>query len=136
MAEGIEAWVLTEDGGVDAADQKVFVGGVGESVPVVAAVTDGAVAKLGVGVAVQGEASLNTCDQERRVVEAIAGRQMELLFWRHGRQLGVCGHGTEVGHDAENAFGLLGSIGVGGSWRLFGRCRLGGLGGGLSQCTG
>ncbi len=112
MAEGVEAGVLAEDGGVDTADQKVFVGGIGESVPVVAAVTDGAVSELGVGVAVEGEASLDARDQERRVVEAIAGCQKDLLFGRQGRELGVCGHGTEVGHDAEDSLGLLGTIGV------------------------
>ena len=140
MAEGVEAGVLSEDGGVDTADQKVFVGGIGESVPVVAAVTDGAVSELGVGVAVEGEASLDARDQERRVVEAIAGCQMDLLFWRHGWKFGVCGDGTEVGHDAKDSLGLLGTLGNSAVWRRrclwSGGCRLTGLRCGLSYRSG
>ena len=116
MAEGVEAGVLVEEDGIGAADHEVFVGGVGEGVPVVAAVADKALVELGDGVAVHGEAGLDAGDEEGGVVEAVAGCQDELFLRGYGGELGVCGDGAEVGHDAEDALGLLGdAVGVG-SW--------------------
>ena len=135
MAEGVEAGVLAEDDRIGSADHEVFDGGVGEGVPVVTSITDGAVAELGIRVAVQSEASLDTCDQERGVVEAVAGCQVEFFLWRHGRELGICGHGAKVGHDAQNALGLLGAIGVGSGRSLLGWGRLAGLRRGLEECA-
>jgi len=100
VAQGIEAIVLMEDDGADATDQEVFVGRIGQRVPVVAAVADDALVKLGVGVAVLGETGLDAGDEEGRVVKAVFDRKSELCFWCLGRQLRIGGDGAEVGHDA------------------------------------
>ena len=114
MAEGVEAVVLMEEDGADATDHEVFVGRVGEGVPVVAAVTRDSLMKFGVGVAVHGEAGLDAGDEEGGVVEAILACEDELFFRCLRRELGVCGDGAEVGHDAEDALGLLGTVGADG----------------------
>ena len=64
VAEGVETRILVEEDGIGSADHEVFVRGVGESVPVVAAVADEALVELGDGVAVHGETGLDAGDQE------------------------------------------------------------------------
>ena len=59
-------------------------------------------------------ASLNTGDEERGVVEAVLGREVQLLFWCLRWQFDVCGDGAEVGDDAEDALGLLRAVGTDG----------------------
>ena len=71
VAEGVEAIVLVEEDGADATDQEVFARRVSKSVPVVLAVTLDALAKLGVGLTVHGEAGLDAGDEEGRIVEAV-----------------------------------------------------------------
>jgi len=62
MAHGVEAVVLVEDNGADAADKEVFVGCVSQGMPVVSGVTCGALVKLGVGITVHRDAGLNAGD--------------------------------------------------------------------------
>jgi len=114
VAKGVEAAILSKGDGAEAADHEVFIGGVGEGVPVVARVASGALMKLGVGVAVHGDAGLDASDEERGVVEAVLCGEGQLFFGRLGRQLGVSRDGAEVGHDAEDALGLLGAVGADG----------------------
>ena len=64
MAQGVEAIVLVEDDGADSTDKEVLAGRVSQSVPVVLAVALKALAKLGVGLTVHGEAGLNAGDEE------------------------------------------------------------------------
>jgi len=112
VTEGVKAVVLFEDDGTEAAYPEVFVDGIGEGVPVVAAVSFEALVKFGVGVAVHGETSLNAGDEEGGVVEGVLAGDEELLLRRHGRQLGVGGDGAEVWYDAEDSLGLLRAVGA------------------------
>ncbi len=116
------------------------------------AVSASVLVKLGVGVAVHGDAGLDAREEERGVVEAVFRSEGKLLSWSLGRQLCVSGDGAEVWHDAQDALGLLGTVGadgVGVVGRLRGRCgRLAGLrilpgagsvgkfGGGERRCEG
>lgn len=111
VAEGVEAVVLTEDDRAEAADHEVLVRGVGEGVPVVAGVAFDALMELRVRIVVHGEACLDGGEDERGVVEAVLTGEEELLFCGLGCELGACRDGAEVGHDAENALGLLRGIG-------------------------
>ncbi len=97
MAESVEAVVLMEDDGAEAADPEVFVGGVGEGVPVVAAVADGALMKLRVRFAVHGEACLNSRDEEGGVVEAVLPGEDELFFGGLGRELCIAETALKLG---------------------------------------
>ena len=112
MPHGVEAVVLVEGNGTDAAHKKVFVGCISQSMPVVSSVTCGALMKLGVGITVHRDAGLNAGDYEGGVVETVFGGKSQFLFCCLRRQFRVGGDGAEVGHDAEDAFGLLGSIGA------------------------
>jgi len=89
VAEGIEAVVLAEDDRAETADPEVFIGGVGEGVPVVASVACDTLMKLGVGFAVHGEACLDGCNEERGVIEAVFPREDKLLFCRLRGQFGI-----------------------------------------------
>src|ERR1700722_7524931 len=62
MPHGVEAVVLAEDNGTDAAHKEVFVGCVSQGMPVVSGVTCGALVKLGVGITVHRDAGLNAGD--------------------------------------------------------------------------
>ena len=114
MAEGVEAVVLMEDNRAEAPDHEVFGGCIGEGVPVVAGVAFYSLMELGIGVAVHGKACLDAGDEEGGVVEGVVTGGDELLFGGLRGKLDIGGDGAEVRHDAEDALGLLGSIGADG----------------------
>ena len=124
MAQRVEAVVLTKDDRADASDKEVFIGRVGERMPVVTGVAGGALMELGVGVAAHRDPRLKADDDEGGVVEAVFGGQGEFLFYSLGRQLYVGRDGAEVRHDAEDALGLLVAVRTDCVWVDSGlRCR-------------
>ena len=91
-------------------DHIVFGGLVNGQVPEVAAVTCAAGSEPGCGVAKVVVARNRNRNGEGGVIKEVLSRRGEFFFDRLGWKMLFGADGTEVGNDAEDAFGLLVSL--------------------------
>ena len=110
MTQCVVSAVLVQRNRKDTLHPQVLVRLVSKGVPEIAAIAGRALAKLRIRVLRLGYAGLPGGERNRRVVEALKRRSLELLLRGLRRQLLIRAHGTEIRNDAENTFGLLALI--------------------------
>jgi hypothetical protein len=101
----------------DKNDEVVAVGPINETTPVVSAIAGNAFAEFGVSIRTNCFKGGETVKEKGRIIEAVLGGDYETLFWRGRRRDSPGTDGTEIRHDAEDAFWLWIKrllIGVGG----------------------
>ncbi len=106
LAQGVIPCVLMQNRGDDELDQVVFVDRIRECVPVIPAISFGALAKLRVRVVRLCNASLTGYENETGVVQAIKRCSLEFLLDRLRRKLLICAHRAKIWNEKKNALGL------------------------------
>src|ERR1700677_290034 len=92
--------------GDDELDKGVLVDGVGQSVPVISAITLSPLAEFRVRLVGLRNPSLAGNENERRIINAVEHRSLELFLHRLRRKMFICAHCAEVGDDVKNALRL------------------------------
>ncbi len=117
-AEWVETGVLMEEAGKEPGGEVGAVGFVDEAAPGVGVEAGDALAEGGVLVEAFGGDGGEAEEEEGGVVECLVGGDVEVVLPAGGRGAGACGDGAEVGHEAEDAGGLLTFEGDGVSVRV------------------
>ena len=107
MAEGIVAGVLVEQRGEQPGGEIGAVGLIEEAAPGVGPEAGDAFAEGGMRVQAFGGEGRKTEEEEGGVVKGLVGGDVEVVLPTGWMDLGAGGDGAEVGHEAEDAVGLL-----------------------------
>ncbi len=107
LAHRIVAFVLMENRWQDEDDPVVAVGPIEEAAPVVSSEAGNSLTEFGVLVGCLSLEGGEAGKQVSRIIEVILSGEPETFLWSRGGREGAGADGAKIGHDAEDALGLL-----------------------------